>query len=176
MLPRNVTHRASRITHYASRFTFHVSRFTRRLWASVVASRRLTLRLFVVLVFLWATEGLPQPFVAVPPQQTVITQHPIVGVHTRLTDEVEPWKVRRTLEMVREMGSAWIVDFFPWAYSELNPGDYHFEHADMVVEHARAQGLTVIARIGLVPWFARPHPEGQDTTFNYIDETGYKAM
>jgi len=50
------------------------------------------------------------------------------------------------------------------------------EHADMVVEHARAQGITVIARIGLVPGWARPHPEGQDTTLNYIDEGGYEHM
>ncbi len=143
---------------------------------SILAARSSILRLFIALVFLWAVERPPQPLVNLPPQQTVLTRHPIVGVHTRLTDEVEPWKVRQTLQMVREMGSPWIVDFFPWAYSELAPGQYNFDHADMVVDQARAQGLTVIARIGLVPDWARPHPTGQDTTFNYIDETGYKAM
>ena len=28
-----------------------------------------------------------------------VTQNPKMGVHTRLTDEVEPWKIQRTLEM-----------------------------------------------------------------------------
>ncbi|MCB0235042.1 MAG: hypothetical protein KDG58_12665, partial [Anaerolineae bacterium] len=54
--------------------------------------------------------------VSVGPQQTVQSINPKMGVHTRLTDEVEEWKVKRTLEMVREMGANWIVEFFPWAY------------------------------------------------------------
>jgi hypothetical protein len=163
-----------------ARITQHASRATQRALRSTLYAlqhaRCLILRLLIVLIFLWSVERPPQPIITLPPQQTVQTHHPIVGVHTRLTDEVEPWKVRKTLEMVREMGSPWIVEFFPWAYSEDYPDEYHFEHADMVVEHARAQGLTVIARIGLVPGWARPHPEGQDTTFNYIDESGYDAM
>ena len=145
-------------------------------WRSLLASRHIILRLLVVLVFLWATERLPQPIVLVPPPQTVITQHPIVGVHTRLTDEVEPWKIRETLEMVREMGSPWVVEFFPWAYYEPDKGDFRWGHADLVVDHARAQGLTVIARLGLSPEWARPHDQGQQTTWNYIDESGYDAL
>jgi len=143
-------------------------------WRSLLAGRHIVLRLLIVLVFLWATERLPQPIVLVPPQQTVITQHPIVGVHTRLTDEVEPWKIRKTLEMVREMGSPWIVEFFPWAYYEPEQRDFRFEHADLVVDHARAQGLNVIARIGLVPWWARPHL--QSTSLNYLDQDNYDEL
>jgi hypothetical protein len=169
MLPRN-------ITHYASRFTFHVSHSTHRSVDAVFAARHTLLRLLVVLVFLWATERLPQPIVPIPPQQMVIAQHPIVGVHTRLTDEVEPWKIRKTLEMVREMGSSWVVEFFPWAYYEPEQGEFKFEHADLVVDHARAQGLNVIARIGLVPWWARPHPKGQDTSPNYLDKENYDEL
>jgi hypothetical protein len=78
--------------------------------------------------------------------------------------------------MVREMGSSWVVEFFPWAYYEPRRGEFQFEHADLVVDHARAQGLTVIARLGLVPEWARPHGEGQSTTLNYIDASGYEAM
>ena len=58
--------------------------------------------------------------------------------------------------MVREMGAPWIVEYFPWAYSEPQQGRLNFAHADLVVNHARAQGLTVIARIDLVPDWARP--------------------
>jgi hypothetical protein len=48
-------------------------------------------------------------------QQRVETTNPKAGIHTRLTDEVEVWKIKRTLEMVREMGAPWIVEYFPWA-------------------------------------------------------------
>ena len=90
------------------------------------------------------------------PQQTVQTINPKMGVHTRLTDEVEPWKIKRTLEMVRELGAPWIVEYFPWAYVEEKQGSYNWVHADLVVDHANRQGLTLIARMGFVPEWARP--------------------
>ena len=40
----------------------------------------------------------------------------------RSDDEVEPWKIKRTLEMVREMGAPWIVEYFPWGYIEPAKG------------------------------------------------------
>lgn len=73
-----------------------------------------------------------------------------------MTDEVETWKIKRTLEMVREMGSPWIVEYFPWAYREPSPGYFDWSHSDMVINHANRQGLKVIARLGLVPGWARP--------------------
>ncbi len=114
-----------------------------------------------------------RPLVAFGPQQVVRSINPKMGVHTRLTDEVEPWKIKRSLEMVREMGATWIVEYFPWAYYEPAPGRYEWTHADLVVDHARRQGLTVIARLGFVPEWARPDPEEQSTTFTYLDETHY---
>ena len=90
------------------------------------------------------------------PQQQVSTPNPKMGVHTRLTDEVEPWKIQRTLEMVREMGAPWIVEYFLWAAHEPARGVYDWSHADLVVDHAINQGLTVIARLGYVPEWARP--------------------
>jgi hypothetical protein len=109
--------------------------------------------------------GLPKRLVVVGPPRTVETRNPKAGVHTRLTDEVEEWKIQRTLEMVCEMGSPWIVEYFPWGYYEPAKGRYKWAHADMVIAHAVAQGLTVIARIDFVPAWARP-PE---TTFRYLD-------
>jgi hypothetical protein len=121
--------------------------------------------------------GLPiSPLVALGPQQTVRSVNPKMGIHTRLTDEVEPWKIKRTLEMVREMGATWIVEYFPWAYYEPSPGRFDWTHADLVVDHARRQGLTVIARLGFVPEWARPDPEEQPTTFTYLDEEHYTAF
>jgi hypothetical protein len=115
----------------------------------------------------------PRPLVALGPQQRVHTANPLMGIHTRLTDEVEPWKIKRSLELVREMGTPWIVEYFPWAYYEPEPGRYDWSHADLVVDHARRQGLTVIARLGFVPEWARPDPEVQATTFTYLDEARY---
>jgi hypothetical protein len=100
------------------------------------------------------------------PQRTVETVNPKIGVHTRLTDEVEPWKIKRSLEMVREMGAPWIVEYFPWAYVEGQPGRFDWTHSDLVIDHAERQGLTVVARLGFVPDWARP----PDTSPLYLDE------
>jgi len=97
----------------------------------------------------------PRP-IQLGPQQTVETVNPKMGVHTRLTDEVEPWKIKRTLEMVREMGAPWIVEYFPWAYHEPVPGIFNWTHSDLVIDHANRQGLSVVARLGFVPEWARP--------------------
>lgn len=106
------------------------------------------------------------------PQRTVVTSNAKVGVHTRLTDEVEEWKVQRTLEMVREMGAPWVVEYFPWAYSEPRPGVFDWAHADMVIDHAARQGLTVIARLGYVPEWARP----AETTPLYLPDESFDAF
>lgn len=112
----------------------------------------------------------PAPLLIVAgPVQTVQTSHPIFGVHTRLTDEVEPWKIQRSLEMVRELGASWIVEFFPWAYYHGKNGGIAWEHPDLVVDHAASQGLAVVARLGLTPEWARP----PDTPLNYLDSDGY---
>lgn len=127
-------------------------------------------RAVILLILLLPYLAPPPVLVVVGPPQTVVTAHPIVGVHTRLSDEVEEWKIQRTLQMVREMGAPWIVEFFPWAYIEpFEKGDYSWYHADMVIDHAEAQGLTVIARLGTVPGWARPDPDEKPTTWNYLD-------
>ncbi len=111
--------------------------------------------------------------VILPPQQYVQTSNPKVGVHTRLTDEVEEWKIQTSLALVREMGAPWIVEYFPWAYIEPARGRYDWKHSDMVIRHARNQGLTVIARLGMTPAWARPDPQKQETTDTYLDAEHY---
>lgn len=113
-------------------------------------------RLSLVAVLLGLLVAPYCPLVTIGPQMTVQTANLKIGVHTRLTDEVEERKIKHTLEMVREMGASWIVEYFPWAYSEPRRGQFSWAHADLVVDHARAQGLTVIARLGYVPEWARP--------------------
>lgn len=130
-----------------------------------VPSRIIT---FFLLLFLLTRPPLPV-IVGLGPPQTVYSKHPIVGVHTRLTDEVEEWKIKRSLQMVRQMGAGWIVEFFPWAYYHAEDGGIAWGHPDMVINHAHTQGLKIIARIGLTPEWARP----PGTPLTYLDETAY---
>ena len=118
----------------------------------------------------WLFVRYRQPSVALGPQRTVQTINPKLGIHTRLTDEVEPWKIKRSLEMVREMGAPWIVEYFPWAYVEAKPGRFDWTHSDLVIDHASRQGLTVIARLGFVPEWARP----KETSPLYLDEAHFE--
>jgi len=116
--------------------------------------RALSLILLLFLLLPLAPE--PAPRLALGAQQTVSTSNPKMGMHTRLTDEVEVWKIKYTLEMVREMGSPWVVDYFPWAYHEPVQGVFDWSHSDVVMAHAQRQGIKVIARLGFVPEWARP--------------------
>jgi ABC-type amino acid transport substrate-binding protein len=107
-----------------------------------------------------------------PPQQHVETRLPKLGVHTRLTDEVEQRKIQRTMEMVRGMGAAWDVDYFPWNYIQRNgPNDWSWSHTDLVVNHAQRQGLKLIARLDGVPDWARAEMTGHSllTPQHYAD-------
>ena len=114
----------------------------------------------------------PPKLVTLGPPQTVATRHPVVCVHTRLTDEVEPWKVLRSLELVRQMGAPTIVEYFPWAYHEGEPGRFNWSHAEMRVDFARNQGLSVIARLGgLVPAWARVAPGAPPAAGDQIVDT-----
>ena len=134
------------------------------------------IRLALAIFVLWAIRP-PHVLVVLDPSQQVTTTNPVVGVHTRLTDEVEAWKVQRTLQMVRELGAPWIVEYFPWPYIEPEEGEFTWGHSDVVIEHAENQGLTVIARLGWVPAWARPDPQEQEnkqgTTLTYLDADHY---
>ena len=133
-----------------------------------IATPQNALRLIVLLFLITFIQ--PAPILTTYGQpQTVKSDHPIVAVHTRLTDEVEEWKIQRTLQMVREMGATAIVELFPWAYYHAEGGGIAWDHPDLVVNHAHTQGLNVIARIGLTPDWARP----KDTPLNYLDAEGY---
>jgi hypothetical protein len=94
--------------------------------------------------------AMPPGQIQLGPPQVVATINPKMGVHTRLTDEVEPWKIKRTLELVREMGSPWIVEYFPWAYREPFPGFYDWSHSDLPTARAYASlRAWVLSRPGL---------------------------
>ncbi len=127
--------------------------------------RFLPLLLILVLILHFLLADTWRPLILGPPRN-VVSINPKMGVHTRLTDEVEPWKILRSLEMVREMGASWIVEYFPWGYYEPRRGRYVWEHPDMVIDFAHHEGLKVIARLGYVPEWARPN----NSTVTYLDE------
>jgi polysaccharide biosynthesis protein PslG len=105
-----------------------------------------------------------------PPAQQVQTRNPKIGIHTRLTGIGDERYIEQSLRQVREMGASWIVDLFPWAYVQPRSRyGYDWAGADMVIEHARRQGLTVVARLDIVPEWARPHA----TSGSYIDPDHY---
>lgn len=105
-----------------------------------------------------------------PPQQQVATTNPLIGVHTRLTGVGDEAYVQRTLEQVRTMGSPWIVELFPWAYVQPRSRyGFDWHGADLVIQHARRQGLTVVARLDLVPAWARP----RNSTDRHLDPEHY---
>ena len=113
---------------------------------------------------LWVTRAAPPP-----PAAAAATTRSIIGIHTRLTDEVEDVKIRRTTRMTREMGASWMVELFPWAYIEPTKGSFDWAHPDLVVRAANEQGLTVVARLDLVPAWARP----KDSSPRYLDEAHF---
>ncbi len=130
----------------------------------------LTIAQLFALVALFVALGAPPPIlVTLGPQKHVTTRNPKLGIHTRLTDEVEEWKIKKTLEMTRAMGAPWIVEYFPWGYIEASEGQFDWAHADQVIDHAQRQGLTVIARLGFVPAWARP----KDSVSSYLDDVRY---
>jgi hypothetical protein len=151
-----------------------MSRLPQRLFSPTYSPQRRAAAAWLLRVALLAAALLSMArrpiYVTAGPQQVVETQHPILCVHTRLTDEVEEWKIQRILQLVREMGATTIVEFFPWPYIEGQPGRYDWAHSDMVVRHARAQGLRLIARLGMVPAWAQPDPDEVDfeLTLNYL--------
>jgi hypothetical protein len=98
----------------------------------------------------------PQQTVDLGPQQQVVSCNPKIGVHTRLTDEVEEWKIKLSLALAREMGATWVVEYFPWAYIEPEPGRFDWRHSDVILAHASRQGLSLVARLGYTPAWARP--------------------
>ena len=120
-----------------------------------------------------STTWSPRDHVELGEPQTVETTKPQVCVHTLLENEVHEWKIKRSLELVREMGATTIVQFFPWAYFEPSENVFNWNQADRIVRHANNQGLRIIARLGLVPDWARPASDSATTTLNYLPEESF---
>ncbi len=87
------------------------------------------------------------------------------GTNTFLDLEVESWKRRQTLRMVRDAGIHWIKQHVPWADIETPDRGQYFDSAarrstwdkyDEIVDLADEFGLSIIARVDRAPAWARP--------------------
>ncbi len=113
----------------------------------------------------------PAPRDLLPAEQQVVkTAKGHVCVHTLLENEVEEKKILRSLELVRELGAATIVQFFPWAYAETRAGHFSWGRFDRIVRHTKRQGLRIIARLGLVPDWLNA---GETKTLNTLPEAAF---
>lgn len=127
------------------------------------------------IVVLWIVQTLvpAAPRAPLPPPEQVQTERPLVCVHTHFTNEVEEWKIQRSMQLIREMGAATIVEFFLWAYIESTEDHYDWASVDRVVRHAQNQGIRIIARLGIVPAWARETDDDQPTRLNYLPEESF---
>ena len=139
-------------------------------------SRSCRLAIVVILLVIAIVSARPRPVAERVPlgeQKTVETAQPLVCVHTLLENEVHEAKIKRSLELTRELGATAIVQFFPWAYAEPERGRYDWFQADIITRHAARQGLRIIARLGLVPAWARPSAAETPTTLNMLPEASF---
>ncbi len=136
----------------------------------MIRSLRLLLLLTLIVggLQLLAPRTFPPP--RLPSQQVVETRNPKIGVHMRLSGTDDEAALDEQLSQVREMGGNWIVDLFPWAYVQpRGPRAYDWRGADLLMAHAKRQGLQVIARLDIVPAWARP----KNATDRHIDPQYY---
>jgi polysaccharide biosynthesis protein PslG len=144
-------------------FCYRAGRVARWLWDRRGIGARLILAGWLLSLLAPAP-----PYLLLGPPQQVQTEHPITCVHTRLDLEVTDLNVYRTLALTRQMGASAIVNLFYWAYLEPRQGVYDWEHADRLINMAHHQGLKVIARLGIVPDWARPDAKVKQTSLNYL--------
>lgn len=97
------------------------------------------------------------PMANLPPQQTIVTSIPKAGVHTRLSGVADQRFVSTQLDLVHELGAHWIVELFPWAYAQPRSAyGYDWSGFDRIVDQAQRRGVKIIARLDIVPAWARP--------------------
>jgi len=92
------------------------------------------------------------------------------GVNTFLEQEVEPAKVARSLDLIRDAGFGTIRQEFPWEDIEISAKGDFWDHKwnvsawakyDRIVEMANERGLQIIARLDNPPAWARSGERGQ---------------
>lgn len=88
------------------------------------------------------------------------------GANFFLTQEVEEWKLKKTLQMAQDAGIGWARQQFPWVEIEPQKGKFVDERTqrstwgkfDHIVELCDSYGIRVISRLDAPPVWARSQP------------------
>lgn len=112
------------------------------------------------------------PAAALPTPTQVETNYDKAAVHTRLSGVADDAYLDTQLTLVAEMGAPWIVELFPWAYAQPRSAyGYDWSGFDRIVDRANNRGLQIIARLDIVPAWARP----ADSTDRLLPPHAYTA-
>ncbi len=100
------------------------------------------------------------------------------GANVFLSQEVEEWKLDKTLRMAQDAGLGWLKQQFSWEEIEPEKGKFFvpgtmtssWEKYDRIVDMADRYGLQIIARLDRPPAWARPAAtSGRGPMQNYAD-------
>jgi polysaccharide biosynthesis protein PslG len=100
------------------------------------------------------------------------------GANTFLAQEVEEWKLDKTLRMAQDAGLGWLKQQFAWEEIEPSQGSYFvpgtltssWAKYDKIVDASAKYGLQIIARVDRPPAWARPAAtSGRGPIENYSD-------
>jgi len=106
------------------------------------------------------------------------------GINTFLEQEVDDWKIHRTLRILRDAGFKWIRQEFPWEDIEIEgKGIFRdrrqgrdmssWEKYDHIVELAEEYGIEIIARLDNPPAWSRAAGNEAGTLAPPDDYTDY---
>lgn len=83
------------------------------------------------------------------------------GANTFFEQEVEEWKLRRSMELLRDAGVTWVRQEFPWNRIEVRakgnfsgPQGSTWDTYDRIVALAQEYGLELVVRLDLTPDWA----------------------
>ncbi len=105
---------------------------------------------------------------------------PPYGANTFFEQEVEEWKLRRSMEMLKEAGVRWVRQQMPWADIEpLAKGQYvdrfgkiTWDKYDRMVALAEEYGLKILARLDAPPNWARQDNSVAQAPPDNLDDYG----
>ncbi len=118
-------------------------------------------------LYLRLTQPLPDLAETTPVRHT--DENPF-GVNAFLEQEVEPAKVARSLDAIRDAGFHFVRQEFPWEGIEISAKGDYWDHKwnvsawakyDRIVDMAAERGLELIVRLDNPPAWARSSPAGQ---------------
>lgn len=78
-----------------------------------------------------------------------------MGINTFLNEEVNPAKVKQSLDMISAGGFTYVRQMFAWYEIEPQPGHFVWTKYDQIVNDAVANHLQIIARLDDPPAWAR---------------------